>query len=56
MGRSFYVGDAAGRPADHSDADVGFAANASLVFYTPEVRLAGLACGYEPWLNDYCAT
>ena len=23
--RSFYVGDAAGRPNDHSDADIGFA-------------------------------
>ena len=58
--QSFYVGDAAGRPADHSDADVGFATNAGLTFYTPEVRLtwlapAGSRC--RPWLlTDYCAT
>lgn len=33
---SFFVGDAAGRRTDHSDADIGFAKNASLKFYTPE--------------------
>ena len=33
---SFYVGDAAGRPQDHSDADIKFAEKAELKFYTPE--------------------
>lgn len=33
---SFYVGDAAGRKQDHSDADIEFAKNVSLTFYTPE--------------------
>lgn len=36
MERSFYVGDAAGRPNDHSRADIDFAKNAKLKFYTPE--------------------
>lgn len=35
-GASFFVGDAAGRPTDHSDADISFAKNANLKFYTPE--------------------
>ncbi|MCO5558180.1 hypothetical protein L7F22_011759 [Adiantum nelumboides] len=34
--RSFYVGDAAGRPNDHSDADLGFAMAAGLEFLVPE--------------------
>ncbi|KAI5084341.1 hypothetical protein GOP47_0000510 [Adiantum capillus-veneris] len=34
--RSFYVGDAAGRPNDHSDADLGFAKAAGLEFLVPE--------------------
>lgn len=34
--RSFYVGDAAGRPDDHSDADLGFAKAAGLEFLVPE--------------------
>lgn len=34
--RSFYVGDAAGRPGDHSDADLGFAKAAGLEFLLPE--------------------
>jgi len=33
---SLYVGDAAGRPQDHSDADIRFAQNNNLKFYTPE--------------------
>lgn len=33
---SFYVGDAAGRPQDHSDSDLKFAEKAELKFYTPE--------------------
>lgn len=36
MERSFYVGDAAGRLEDHSRADIDFAKNAKLAFYTPE--------------------
>lgn len=34
--RSFYVGDAAGRPGDHSDADLGFARAVGLEFLLPE--------------------
>ncbi|KAH3665802.1 hypothetical protein OGAPHI_003990 [Ogataea philodendri] len=33
---SFFVGDAAGRPMDFSDADIKFAQNVHLKFYTPE--------------------
>jgi len=33
---SFYVGDAAGRPQDHSDSDLKFAEKINLKFYTPE--------------------
>ncbi|CAI9757127.1 unnamed protein product [Fraxinus pennsylvanica] len=36
MDRSFYVGDAAGRPNDHSDADIKFAQAIGLKFYAPE--------------------
>ncbi|KAM5584445.1 hypothetical protein ABKV19_004027 [Rosa sericea] len=34
--RSFYVGDAAGRSNDHSDADLKFAEANGLKFYVPE--------------------
>ncbi|GAA5969913.1 hypothetical protein JCM11641_008083 [Rhodosporidiobolus odoratus] len=34
--KSFYVGDAAGRPIDHADTDRKFALNTGLPFYTPE--------------------
>eukprot|EP00250_Pteridium_aquilinum_P005897 c15917_g1_i1 orf=362-1483(-) len=34
--RSFYVGDAAGRPSDHSDADLGFAKAVGVEFLLPE--------------------
>ncbi|GMP65841.1 hypothetical protein CsSME_00026467 [Camellia sinensis var. sinensis] len=33
---SFYVGDAAGRKDDHSDADIKFAQAVGLKFYVPE--------------------
>lgn len=36
MTKSFYVGDAAGRPGDHSADDIGLAQNVGLTFYTPE--------------------
>ncbi|ESQ48487.1 hypothetical protein EUTSA_v10020510mg [Eutrema salsugineum] len=36
MDKSFYVGDAAGRKGDHSDADLKFAQASGLKFYTPE--------------------
>ncbi|XP_010502295.1 PREDICTED: polynucleotide 3'-phosphatase ZDP isoform X2 [Camelina sativa] len=36
MDKSFYVGDAAGRKMDHSDADIKFAQANGLKFYTPE--------------------
>ncbi|KAI2788570.1 hypothetical protein POX_e06589 [Penicillium oxalicum] len=34
--KSFFVGDAAGRPQDHSNVDRGFAVNAGMGFKTPE--------------------
>ena len=33
---AFYVGNSAGRPQDHSSADINFAKNASIPFHTPE--------------------
>ncbi|XP_020705827.1 polynucleotide 3'-phosphatase ZDP isoform X3 [Dendrobium catenatum] len=36
MDQSFYVGDAAGRTNDHSDADIKFAQAVGLKFYVPE--------------------
>ncbi|EPS71832.1 hypothetical protein M569_02927, partial [Genlisea aurea] len=36
MNRSFYVGDAAGRPGDHSDSDLKFAQGVGVRFYVPE--------------------
>lgn len=38
MEKSIYVGDAAGRPTDHSNTDLTMALNAGLRFATPEVR------------------
>ncbi|KPV76205.1 uncharacterized protein RHOBADRAFT_52245 [Rhodotorula graminis WP1] len=38
---SFYVGDAAGRPADHADTDRKFALNAGVRFLTPEQFFLG---------------
>ncbi|TNY24578.1 putative DNA 3'-phosphatase Tpp1 [Rhodotorula diobovata] len=38
---SFYVGDAAGRPADHADTDRKFALNTGLRFLTPEQFFLG---------------
>jgi hypothetical protein len=37
MAKSYFVGDAAGRPDDHSGTDRKWAMNAGLKFYTPEV-------------------
>ena len=37
--RSFFVGDAAGRPGDHSAADRKLALNVGLQFFTPEVHI-----------------
>ncbi|KAJ5709949.1 Polynucleotide kinase 3 phosphatase [Penicillium malachiteum] len=39
---SFFVGDAAGRPNDHSATDLGFAINAGLPFKTPEEFFKGV--------------
>lgn len=36
LNSSFYIGDAAGRPQDHSDVDLGFAENIKLDFRVPE--------------------
>ncbi len=33
---SYFVGDAAGRPLDHADADRAFSVNIGIAFYTPE--------------------
>lgn len=41
MTESYFVGDAAGRPDDHSGTDRKWAINAGLKFYTPEVRMNG---------------
>jgi bifunctional polynucleotide phosphatase/kinase len=38
---SFYVGDAAGRPDDHSDSDKVFAENIGVKFFTPEQYFNG---------------
>jgi bifunctional polynucleotide phosphatase/kinase len=37
-GDSFFVGDAAGRPGDHSSCDRKLATNLGLKFQTPEVN------------------
>jgi bifunctional polynucleotide phosphatase/kinase len=36
LSASYYVGDAAGRPRDHSDSDAAFARNVGVRFFTPE--------------------
>ena len=41
MTEAYFVGDAAGRPGDHSGTDRKWAVNAGVKFYTPEVRLSG---------------
>ncbi|KAL0743610.1 hypothetical protein Bca4012_085123 [Brassica carinata] len=41
MDKSFYVGDAAGRKGDHSDADIKFAQANGLKFFTPEEYFIG---------------
>ena len=33
---AYYIGDAAGRPGDHSSCDKKFADNCNIPFYTPE--------------------
>ena len=38
---TFYVGDAANRPQDHSDADVAFARNCDVEFFVPEQFFEG---------------
>ncbi|KAJ2057971.1 hypothetical protein GGI17_005333 [Coemansia sp. S146] len=52
---SFYVGDAAGRPAgwkrgeaaDHSDSDLAFALNAGVAFFTPEEIITSEICARD---------
>lgn len=49
LAKSFYVGDAAGRPNDHSDSDKKFAENIGIQFFTPEeFFLEGKADGIFP--------
>jgi primase-polymerase (primpol)-like protein len=38
---TFYVGDAANRPQDHSDADIAFAKNCAVEFFVPEQFFEG---------------
>ena len=38
---TFYVGDAANRPQDHSDADIAFAKNCEVEFFVPEQFFEG---------------
>lgn len=40
LSASYYVGDAAGRPRDHSDSDAAFARNVGVRFFTPEAYFA----------------
>lgn len=48
--RIFFVGDAAGRPGDHSSADLKFALNAGMHFFTPEEFFLGQAAPSLPLL------
>ncbi|BGP30906.1 DNA kinase/phosphatase Pnk1 [Rhodotorula toruloides] len=59
---SFYVGDAAGRPADHADTDRKFALNAGLRFLTPEECFEDavpdedyVLWGWDPFAYDHSA-
>lgn len=49
MRLSFFVGDAAGRPRDHSDSDRVFAARAQLAFFTEDVAFTR---GFQPPVDD----
>jgi len=51
MTESYFVGDAAGRPGDHSGTDRKWAMNVGLKFYTPEVRMDG-DCRSETMTSD----
>ncbi|GJN87618.1 hypothetical protein Rhopal_000573-T1 [Rhodotorula paludigena] len=57
---SFYVGDAAGRPADWNDTDRKFAINCGLTFFTPEEFFLGKPVsnnfslkGWDPKTHDH---
>ncbi|CDJ27877.1 polynucleotide kinase-3'-phosphatase, putative [Eimeria mitis] len=49
--RVFFVGDSAGRPGDHSAADLKFALNVGMHFYTPEEFFLGKATPHLPLLK-----
>ncbi|GAA5877857.1 hypothetical protein JCM16303_000262 [Sporobolomyces ruberrimus] len=58
--KSFYIGDAAGRAADHADTDRKFAMNCGLPFFTPEEYFKGAPpslnfsfSGFDPKLYDH---
>ncbi|GAA5905538.1 polynucleotide 3'-phosphatase [Sporobolomyces salmoneus] len=50
---SFYVGDAAGRAADHADTDRKFAMNCNLPFFTPEEYFKGAAVSKSFTLSGF---
>ncbi|CDJ61545.1 polynucleotide kinase-3'-phosphatase, putative [Eimeria maxima] len=49
--RVFFVGDAAGRPGDHSAADLKLALNVGMHFYTPEQFFGGKGAPHLPLLS-----
>jgi bifunctional polynucleotide phosphatase/kinase len=51
LGGSYLVGDAAGRPQDHTDADRHFSMNVGIRFYTPEEYFFGSAG--ESWEHKF---
>ena len=53
MEASFYVGDAAGRPNDHSDCDRALALNAGVRFHTPEAFFLGESTTVPSTLRTY---
>jgi len=49
MESCFFVGDAAGRPGDHSDTDKVFAKAVGMQFYTPEEAFGAERPPWEPF-------
>jgi bifunctional polynucleotide phosphatase/kinase len=51
IGGSYFVGDAAGRSQDHTDADRHFSMNVGIGFYTPEEYFLGASS--ETWEHKF---